>query len=202
VKNDGKGLDYFIAPEQQVDIHSTLPVAFHKGYIAWAIGGQQFTKRFPTTKIAEVLAGLDNSLPIVLLGGKEDAAVAQNILTLVGNRPIYNACGKFSLAQSASLVQHSRMVISNDTGLMHIAAAFKKPLISIWGNTIPEFGMSPYFGSASAIPQYVAQVPMAQLSCRPCSKLGFGACPKGHFKCMNNIDVPALTSEIASFYTA
>jgi ADP-heptose:LPS heptosyltransferase len=201
VKNDGRGLDYFIAPEQRVDIRNDLPEAFHGGYIAWAIGGQQFTKRYPAHKIIETLTQADPSMPVVFLGGKEDVHLAEEVLELVKDRPLYNACGRLSLGQSASLAEQARLVISNDTGLMHIAAAFKKPLISIWGNTVPEMGMSPYTGNAAGlIPQYVAEVPMAELSCRPCSKLGFGACPKGHFKCMNDIDSAAIAAKIEAVY--
>jgi heptosyltransferase-2 len=66
---------------------------------------------------------------------------------------------------------------------MHIAAAFKKDIISVWGNTIPEFGMYPYLaGKKSKI------IEVKELSCRPCSKIGFKKCPKKHFYCMNLID--------------
>ena len=68
---------------------------------------------------------------------------------------------------------------------MHIAAAFKKEIISVWGNTIPEFGMYPYYGETQ-ITNHKLQV--ANLKCRPCTKLGFAKCPKKHFRCMNEID--------------
>jgi ADP-heptose:LPS heptosyltransferase len=76
------------------------------------------------------------------------------------------------------------LVLTNDTGLMHIAAAFRKKILSFWGNTIPEFGMSPYQPDPVSV---VLQV--NGLKCRPCSKLGFDKCPKKHFRCMN--DIPA-----------
>ena len=68
---------------------------------------------------------------------------------------------------------------------MHVAAAFNKEIISIWGNTIPEFGMSPYMPQT---PNNSTIMEVKGLNCRPCSKLGFDKCPKGHFKCMNLID--------------
>ena len=76
---------------------------------------------------------------------------------------------------------------------MHIAAAFKKRIISIWGNTIPEFGMNPYYGEKQ-IRNYIFQIP--NLSCRPCSKLGYDECPKGHFKCMNLINEKEIAAVI------
>jgi ADP-heptose:LPS heptosyltransferase len=98
-------------------------------------------------------------------------------------------CGKLSLMESASFVRQSTAVISNDTGLMHIAAAFNKPIVSVWGNTIPEFGMYPYLRPET--PSMIAEV--KGLKCRPCSKLGYKECPLKHFNCMRqqNIDVIA-----------
>jgi heptosyltransferase-2 len=72
---------------------------------------------------------------------------------------------------------------------MHIAAAYKKPIISIWGNTVPAFGMTPYFGAAM-VPDVILQV--QKLWCRPCSKIGYNKCPLGHFKCMEKIAVEDL----------
>ena len=103
----------------------------------------------------------------MLLGGMEDIATGDAIAGYTEGQ-VYNACGKFSINQSASLVQQARLVISHDTGLMHIAAAFKKKIISLWGNTIPEFGMYPYFPDENS---RILQVD--GLSCRPCSKIGY-----------------------------
>jgi lipopolysaccharide heptosyltransferase II len=195
VVNDGEGLDYFISNHDRVELKETLPAEFQQGYVAWVIGAKQNTKKFPVAKIVSVLKQLDE--PVVLMGGKEDVNEANEIVAqLTGNsRQLFNACGKFSLNQSASLLQQSKLVVTNDTGLMHIAAAFKKPILSIWGNTIPEFGMAPYYGSHQ-IPSLQSQV--SNLSCRPCSKLGYSTCPKGHLKCMNEIDEEELLNSINS----
>ena len=184
VENDGKGLDYFLAKEDEVDI-STLPPAFQNSYVGWVIGAKQNTKQFPVAKIINALSRIN--LPVVLLGGKEDILNAEKILSSVTGKVIYNACGKYSLNQSASLVRQAKLMVSNDTGLMHISVAFKKPVLSIWGNTIPEFGMGPYYGDSN-IGNSSKQFATLGLSCRPCSKLGYAVCPKGHFKCMNLID--------------
>lgn len=186
VVNDGKGLNYFIAKEDEVDI-TTLPPAFQQGYVAWVIGAKQNTKKFPVEKITATLNS-DNfpNVPIMLLGGKEDIAEGETIYTACKNKAqLYNAVGQYRLNQSASLVQQAKAVITNDTGLMHIAAAYKRPIISLWGNTIPEFGMYPYYGSDD-VKQSVLEV--KGLSCRPCSKLGYSKCPKRHFKCMRDIN--------------
>lgn len=191
ITNDGEGLDYFLGPEDKVDV-TTLPEAFRKGYVAWVIGAKQNTKKFPVAKIAGAINAL--SMPVVLLGGKEDNAEAEAIIQATKTKaPLYNAAGKYSLNQSAFLVQQARLVVANDTGLMHMAAAFKRPLITLWGNTIPQFGMYPYFGKHN-VPEHRFQV--EGLSCRPCSKLGYSSCPKGHFKCMNDIDENSVADAI------
>jgi ADP-heptose:LPS heptosyltransferase len=196
VENDGGGLDYFLLPEEGVNLNS-FPDEFHQGYIAWVIGAKQNTKKFPAEKIARVLNQLNH--PVILLGGKEDEAEAQTITSkLQGIKAsVYNACGKYTLNGSASLVRQAKLVVTNDTGLMHIAAAFKRPTISIWGNTIPQFGMYPYYGEHAVINQ---QVEVNGLKCRPCSKLGYAQCPQGHFKCMNDIDEELLAKMIHSTY--
>ena len=179
VKNDNKGLDYYINEKDDIDIPSSLPSLFHNDYNVLVVGGSYFTKQIPVNKLKEICT--QSSLPIVLLGGKDDVVNAEQVYQLHKNKTI-NLCGKLNLNQSASIIQQSHKVITSDTGLMHIAAAFKKDIISIWGNTIPEFGMGPYLaGNNSQI------VEVKNLSCRPCSKLGYKKCPKGHFKCMNDI---------------
>jgi ADP-heptose:LPS heptosyltransferase len=180
VKNDFKGLDFFINSENEIGLNS-LPHNFQNGYIAFAIGGQHATKRMPEDKILSICKKID--FPIILLGGNEDYATAEKISSYCGRDKVYNACGKYNLQQSASIVRQAKKVITHDTGLMHIAAAFKKDIISVWGNTIPEFGMYPYLaGEKSKI------IEVKDLPCRPCSKIGYNKCPKKHFYCMNLID--------------
>lgn len=176
--NDGGGLDYFIPSHAKISA-TDIPFSHRMGYITLVIGAAHATKQLPVHRCIELCQKI--SLPIILLGGRADQARGEAI---AAHDPIkiYNACGKFSLHESADLVRQSRLVITPDTGLMHIAAAFKKPIISIWGNTIPAFGMTPYYGSSKVAHEESA----VQLGCRPCSKIGYNACPKKHFKCMEN----------------
>jgi ADP-heptose:LPS heptosyltransferase len=177
VQDDGRGLDYFIPAGQEVAL-ATLPAPFQRGYVAVAIGAQHATKRLPMEKLVELCQRLAPR-PIVLLGGPEDAAVAEALLTAVRleNAPIHQGCGRYSLHQSASLLRQAAFVVSHDTGLMHIAAAFGKEIFSVWGNTVPAFGMYPYKTAFQVLE-------VNGLSCRPCSKIGYAKCPQGHFKCM------------------
>ncbi len=194
VKDDGGGLDYFI-PEKDRVKESDIPASHHAGYIGLVIGAAHNTKKYPVHKLKELCAIINH--PIMLLGGKEDAAIGAEIAATAPVK-IYNACGKFNINESADLVRRSKLIITNDTGLMHIAAAFKRPVISLWGNTIPEFGMYPYYGKSPAGHKPYKVLEVRGLSCRPCSKIGYDKCPKGHFKCMEQISAQTIASELGS----
>jgi ADP-heptose:LPS heptosyltransferase len=176
VTNDGAGLDYFIPLKDEVNV-DVLPLSHRGGYIAFTAGAKFATKQLPVEKMIAVIERL--RLPVVLLGGKEDLQRAAKIVEACGDK-VYDACGKFNLNQSASLVKQATMVIAHDTGLMHIAAAFKKKIISVWGNTVPDFGMYPYLPAEGS-----KIIEVKNLYCRPCSKIGYDRCPEGHFRCMN-----------------
>lgn len=187
VNNDNKGLDYFISEADEINLN-TLPSRFQKGYVTFVIGALHETKKLPLQKTISICKKID--YPIILLGGEDDKINGEYIASQSGLHVI-NGCGDYRLNQSASLIRQSKVVISHDTGLMHIAAAFKKPVLSVWGNTIPEFGMYPYFpGEGSEIFE------VKGLSCRPCSKLGKKNCPKGHFRCMMEINENAIAAKV------
>lgn len=194
VKKDSLGLDYFINDKDDVPFN-WLPETHQKEFVAVAIGGQHFTKKLPVHRLIELCDRINK--PVVLLGGQEDFETAETIRIffdesdksieyrealerLNKKTTIFNGCGKFSLNQSASLLKKAKVVFTHDTGLMHIAAAYKKHIYSIWGNTIPAFGMYPYKTKFSIFENN-------QLSCRPCSKIGYSKCPKGHFDCMEKV---------------
>lgn len=180
ISNDLQGLDYFIPEKDKF----SLPFRF----ISFAIGGQHATKKLPNEKIIEICKKLD--FPIVLLGGKEDFSNGEIIQNALGGK-IHNYCGKLNLNQSASVVQQSELILTHDTGLMHIAAALKKKTIAIWGNTTPALGMYPYLTEHQ-------NIEVKNLSCRPCSKIGFNSCPKKHFNCMNLQDVEKIVNDVAN----
>jgi ADP-heptose:LPS heptosyltransferase len=195
IHNDGQGLDYFI-PEKDKTDHKDIPMSHWAGYVAFVIGGSFATKKLPIERWKEICAL--TPIPIILLGGKEDKEEAEAIATL-DTIKIYNSCGKFNLNESADLVKNAKVVVSNDTGLMHVAAAFKKPIIALWGNTTPQLGMFPYYGYnnlKSNVAPNLLLLENNNLKCRPCSKIGFERCPKKHFKCMNNL----IFSEVEIFY--
>ncbi len=193
VHNDYEGLDFFINLVDEIDI-AKLPPAFSNGYIAFVIGGTFFTKRLPNDKVIHLCEKINK--PIILLGGNTEVENAARIMRKLGINKIYNGVNKYGISQSASILKNADLVITNDTGMMHIAAAFKKPIISLWGNTIPEFGMTPYYGSKELEQKNSTIIQVENLSCRPCSKLGYDRCPRGHFKCMNEINEDKILQAI------
>lgn len=192
IHNDNKGLDFFI-PENTYFDYDDLPAVFEDGFVTITLGSIHGTKRIPTEKIIEISKILHH--PVVLLGGKDVSKEGEEIAASIPNR-VYNACGKLTLYQSASLIKESACLLTSDTGLMHIGAALKKPVAVMWGNTVPEFGMYPY------MPQHTdlfRNFETTTLYCRPCSKLGFKKCPKGHFNCMRSIDTQEIADWINTF---
>jgi len=186
VKNDGQGLDFFI-PDNKGYSTRLLPEEFRNGFIAFVIAGTYYTKRLPIEKVTEICEKVE--APVVLLGGKREINEGEKIASGSPGK-VLNLCGKTSLAESADLLIKSNIVLTNDTGLMHIAAAFKKKILSFWGNTVPEFGMVPY------LPHPVSKImEIKNLKCRPCSKLGYEKCPKKHFRCMRDIN----TTDVAGW---
>ena len=220
VKNDGAGLDYFIPAADELGL-GDIPTSHQAGYVGLVIGAALATKKLPFHKLKEICE--QTRFPLVLLGGPEDAAVGMELAAIDPIR-IYNSCGKFNLNESAALVRQAKLIVTHDTGLMHIAAAFKRPVVSIWGNTVPEFGMYPYYGEnylsnygggaekgreasggvgagkfgrgegGRKLPYEMMEV--EGLSCRPCSKIGYKKCPKGHFKCMEQQPVERVVRAI------
>jgi ADP-heptose:LPS heptosyltransferase len=193
VSDDGKGLDFFIQEEDEVS-PEIFPEMFQNGYNGIVIGGKHNTKILPVDKVIDIIR--KSSLPVILLGGPEDRPNGEVIRAAIGDK-VFNACGQFSLMQSASLIKQARAVATNDTGLMHVAAAFRKNIISIWGNTIPGFGMYPYMPDAKSGKAVIAEV--KGLNCRPCSRIGFDTCPKSHFRCMNDQDTELIARSLNEF---
>ena len=200
---DDKGLDYFIPSGEEVDLNQ---VASNWGvsnsdwlaklragrYIGLVIGAAHATKRLPKHQLIALARQLPK--PIVLLGGPGDREAGLAIASEVEG--VVNTCGQFSLHGSASLVKQCTHLITHDTGLMHIGAAFRRKMSVVWGNTIPRFGMYPYLPLQEEIYQNFEVV---GLGCRPCSKIGFSECPKGHFKCMEHHDLAKIGAQAVLF---
>jgi ADP-heptose:LPS heptosyltransferase len=188
IKKDQHGLDFFIPAESHVDIQNRF--GFQAGYYYSIVIGAAHNTKCMTAEQIRLLC-IEINRPVILLGGKEEIEKANAILQGNINSQVRSAVGVLSILESASVIQQSGTIITHDTGMMHIAAALQKPQVVVWGNTIPHFGMYPYYGNQPI--QWVG-FERTDLRCRPCSKLGFDHCPKGHFKCMLEHDVRAIAN--------
>lgn len=188
VMNDGEGLSYYHGLTEY-DVSHLIPTT---RYVAIVLGATYHTKRIPMEKLEIIIQ--NSSLDCVLLGGNDVQELAQD---LKADYPsVINLCGEVSLNESAALVLNSKYTITGDTGLMHMAAAFKTPTMVFWGSTAYELGMYPYYGSNYNIKQF--HMVNKNITCSPCSKIGKDVCPKGHFKCMMDLSEQDIISGIRS----
>ena len=186
ISDDNKGLEFFINNSCQIN-KSKLPINVEKPYIAWIVGASYKNKKISAKQIISVCNQLTQ--PVLLLGGKLDFLLAHKVTTETKNNQVYNLCGKLTLNDSSFLVKKSELVLTNDTGLMHIASAFKKKIISFWGCTKPSLGMFPYL--ADPLSKQLVFNPKKP----PCSKLG-NRCKQTKKGCINNIDPKQIYLEI------
>lgn len=185
VINDKKGLDFPIKEGLNAKTDTIIQNIPGSIFIVLVLGATYYTKRIPFNICEEIIQQV--KYPIITVGGPDESHIGQRLAEQFSN--VMNTCGELSIKESAAIIAASQLVITGDTGMMHIAAALKKKTIVIWGNTIPEFGMEPYLTDH-------LNFQVKDINCRPCSKLGFHECPKGHFKCMNNQNADLISSEI------
>lgn len=183
---DDQGLDFPLLPVPETEALLDGFLAKHGPYLAVALGATHFTKRWPTSYFHELLNQL--GMPAVLLGGVTETIAAEEI-EKAARHPILNLAGKTSLMGSGHALARAELLITHDTGLMHIGAALGKRIVSLWGNTVPGFGMTPYKTEFIALE-------IKDLACRPCTKIGYAACPKGHFRCMHDLTPTQVAAAI------
>lgn len=180
---DGKGLEYWLPQE----VRLLEPELNTKRMYAIAPGAKHKTKQWLPEHFAKLLALIaenDTEAEFVLLGGQEDAASANAILSDSAISPslrtkIQNYVGKTNFDDLVRLLDASMVLITNDTGVMHIAAARKRPIVAIFGSTTADFGFAP-FGTDYIICE-------TDLKCRPCSHIGSNKCKRKDFACMRNV---------------
>jgi len=197
LKYDGKGLDFFISDENITDADRFLNlkgIPDGASYVAMAIGAARKTK-LPTIDLyIQIINRL--GLPVVLLGGPGDKQFGEEIANSMPASVIVNAAGELTLQESVAVLKRALCLVTPDTGLMHAGAAMGTPMVVIWGNTIPEFGMYPLYKDNTDAVYHNHEV--YGLSCRPCSKIGYEHCPKKHFHCMKQQNMVLIVKNIES----
>ena len=186
------------APAPQTYIPDTLsaqlPYTLPAHFLGIVVGAAWTTKEIPTEKLVELIARTTYK-EVLLIGGPADTEKATRIEQQV-QRPVHNMVGQLTITESAYVISKAAAIVSGDTGMMHIAASLGTPSLAVFGSTHPVLGYTPFYGKHKA--QYHL-VQNEKLSCRPCTKQGQNKCPKGHFKCMLDLDVDELVSKVDSF---
>ena len=189
IRYDGEGLDYFIAADERESAQEAIAAAGRKQRVdlsgpwtAMVIAGTHFTKRMPASLILKVIEHSEQ--PIVLLGGPDVAELAAEVEAKASGERLINLVNQLPLRVSCAVLAKAESVIATDTGLMHVAAALRKPIVAVWGSTAPPYGMYPFVPEAHA--SSIRHAEVEGLSCHPCSKIGYPACPRGHFRCMHD----------------
>lgn len=191
VKNDGKGLEVFIPDTTLFEVSGKmgrLKLDRFEKVVGICPGSKHFTKRWQKEKFADVAvrAAKEFQAKVHLFGGadeREDCSfVADEVSRRVSPDAVSNFAGEFSLLESAAALEFCDVVVTNDSGLTHIAAAKQRKIVAIFGSTVKEFGFFPY-GTESIVVEHKG------LECRPCTHIGRKSCPKEHFKCLADISV-------------
>ncbi len=173
IEIDNKKLELFYPQDVKTELKESGK------YIGLAPGSKHFTKRWPSEYFIELGNNLvKQGFTIVLFGGKDDKELCTAISVNINGS--INLQNEDQLLQTAAEMKRCKLIISNDSGLMHTASAAGVPLVSIFGSTVREFGFMPE-GSQNLI------LENKSLSCRPCSHIGKENCPQKHFKCMKEI---------------
>ena len=150
-------------------------------FVALAPGSAWKTKQWPVERFAEVGARLAARLPIVVIGGDAERSLAAAILAAVPPGRGADATGEFTPAGSCELLRRAALMIGNDSGALHLAQAAAAPVVAIYGPTASSLGYGPR-GDAHRI------VEIDGLECRPCGRHGARRCPRGHWRCMLDLE--------------
>ncbi|MFS2035995.1 lipopolysaccharide heptosyltransferase II [Polaromonas sp. CT11-55] len=165
------------------------------GYYVFAPGAEYGpAKRWPARHFSELAARLD--LPVVLLGSGKEAVLCEEIaapVNAVQPGQCLNFAGKTSLVQALCLIAACKSTIGNDSGLMHVAAAFGVPQVAIFGSSSP-LHTPPLSGKASVLWLKADADYQPPLDCAPCFER---ECPLGHTRCLNDISADRVLAALA-----
>ncbi len=174
VQVDKKGCEIFTSSNNKTYIPNTKPL------IAFAPAAQHFTKQWLPERFIELADMLADKYQIILLGGTSDVDLC-SFITKQTQADVFDFSGSNSILTTYQIAKQCSALVTNDTGVMHIASAAQIPIVAIFGSTVPALGFTPY-----KVKHTIVEV--NNLSCRPCTHIGKKKCPKGHFRCMTDID--------------
>ncbi|MGB2958433.1 MAG: lipopolysaccharide heptosyltransferase II [Bacteroidota bacterium] len=201
VTNDGEGLEVFLEDRDHEKAETILRVSKvspEAAIIGIAPSARHANKQWPGERFAETALTLlrDPKATCILLGSAEErercTAIMQRVISAAPDARIINVAGSLSLTEAAALMDRCSLVISNDSGLMHIAAARKRKVVALFGPTVRQFGFFPY-GTDSIV------LERNGLACRPCTHIGRSSCPKRHFRCLEDIEPDHVVKSVEQF---
>jgi lipopolysaccharide heptosyltransferase II len=198
VSDDGGGLEIFF-PEETRHAISTIMERYKPEKYEIVVGmgpaARHGTKRWLPERFVELGVALAKRYrcKIFLYGSREETDFCGDMSQMMNTRSGYtvaeNFAGKLNLLETAAALDYCHVMISNDSALMHMAAARKKNTVAIFGSTVKELGFVPY-RTRSII------VERNDVHCRPCSHIGLAECPKKHFRCMKDISASDVMSAV------
>ena len=180
--DDGLGLEVFWNKQVEKEVSGKFrekEIDMSRPSIGLAPGAGYFTKRWPLEYFEQIidLINKKGGFNILVFGGEGEAELGNRLDNFAN---VYNFVGKLNILESGTAISQLMCLISNDSGMMHMATSVQTPIVAIFGSSVEEFGFFPYRGKGMVLENET-------LSCRPCSHIGKNSCPKGHFKCMYDI---------------
>lgn len=198
IKDDGEGTEIFFTNKEEEKINQILSEYFgmthnlSHGLITIAPGARFSNKRWIKEGFIEIAKKVQAShqASIAILGGPGEEELCQEIQKGISGKVI-NLAGKLNLLESAALMKKSKLVVENDSGMLHLAQSQKVPVVAIFGPTVNEFGFFP-LPEKSTVIEY-------KINCRPCTKMGMNHCPKGHHLCMKAITADEVYNAMINY---
>lgn len=192
IQDDNLGTELHLPPTVKTQIRKRLAEHFpdRKSCIAIAPGAGFATKRWPIKYFSQIVDMLlQEGYHCFVLGDKKDKSLANTIAK--DNPSCVDFTGKLNLLESAAAIALAEKLITNDSGLMHIAEAVGTPVVAIFGSTVRELGFFPMRPQSRVLEN-------PAIRCRPCSHIGKNRCPRKHFNCMRTITPAMVFHEVLS----
>lgn len=165
-------------------LHAKFPfLEDFTGIIGFCPSARHNTKILPAEKFINIGRKLtaDKNRAVIFFGSADEFDYCERISNQISDNQCFNLAGKTGIFETSTLISECNLVVTNDTGLMHLSNLIGVPLIAVFGSTVKELGFFPKGDNAIIFENN-------GLKCRPCSHIGLNRCPKKHFKCMNEID--------------
>lgn len=194
VNYDNKGTELYISTEIDEKIKRELyskNILGNKPYVLLCPGASFKNKQWLPERFAELANKLINTanVNVVLAGGKAEEDICKYIVQET-NGKAFDFSVRLNILESAIVAKYAKVVVANDTGMLHIAEALKVPVVGIYGPTARQLGYYPILAES--------QVAEVDLPCRPCTKMGTGTCPKKHWKCMKDISTSMVYEKVST----